>query len=221
MGTTGALARAHSDLTDLRRARQAEEYTIEALESVLETEEASQTARSYLVWACEQLGLPAAYHGFAHRADATEGLAALHLSQSSHTDSSVATSTTSDDERAVASLDEEEYSLDDMIHDVEMTRVPSWQPNRDVLDVDQQCRMSMYAHKGQHLVNTLHNMGAHAHATLTDLRQVGFIFFIPDRKLREQSTLGKDQKKGRRKEKLIKSKRKGERKKEKDRTVFR
>jgi len=113
VATSSAFTRAQSDITDIRRhhdemrslSPERADDPCASLETVLEPvfEADEPIARPYLAWACSQLGVPDKYDEFDRR-----------VRSRAHSSS-----------ESCADEEEEEYSLDQMVLDVEMTRTPS------------------------------------------------------------------------------------------------
>jgi len=121
MATPELFTRAQSDITSIRRhheevralSPERDESGAAHLASVLEevADSEQSIARPYLAWACSQLGVQDMYSDFEQRA----GMRVVSLDSSS-----------SD------AQEEEEYSLDEMIEDVEVTRAASvWSDSND------------------------------------------------------------------------------------------
>lgn len=118
LATPELFTRAQSDITSIRRRHQEEralsperctdedggggQGLSSVLEEVAESEQAA--ARPYLAWACSQLGVDSMYAEFQRRVTLREG---------------------SGSEGGDKQEEEEEYSLDEMIEDVEITRAAS------------------------------------------------------------------------------------------------
>lgn len=117
LATPELFTRAQSDITSIRRRHEQEralspERGIDeeggqglssVLEEVAETEQA--VARPYLAWACSQLGVDSMYAEFQRRAMMRDGSGSEGGDKQEE--------------------EEEEYSLDEMIEDVEITRAAS------------------------------------------------------------------------------------------------